>query len=62
MNATDIFPDQGTPRYTKPCSVVHEWLNSLTFKQQTVVLVALRGFDGVGKGDPSKPLIKVDKQ
>ena len=58
MNATDMFPDQGTLKYTKPCSVVHEWMNSLTFKQQTVVLVALRGFDGVGKGDPSKPLIK----
>lgn len=58
MKRADMFPDQRTQRYIKPCSVVQEWMNTLTFKQQTVVLVALRGFDGVGKGDPSKPLIK----
>ena len=58
MRRSDKFPHPAPTQFSKPCSVIHDWLNTLTFKQQTVVLVALRGFDGVGKGDPSKPLIK----
>ncbi|MBD5585117.1 MAG: hypothetical protein HDQ88_08540 [Clostridia bacterium] len=37
-------------------SVVHEWMNDLTFKQQTVVLSALRGCDGFPKEDVSKKI------
>lgn len=35
-------------------SVIQEWMNELSWKQQTVVLAALRGCDGVHKEDPSK--------
>lgn len=35
-------------------SVVQTWMNRLTWKQQTVVLAALRGCDGVSKDDISK--------
>ena len=40
------------------CSVVQEWLNVCSLKQQTVVLVALRGCDGVSKHDPSKFVVR----
>ena len=40
-------------------SVVKEWLGkSCTLKQQTVVLAAFRGCDGVPKNDPSKQFTK----
>lgn len=39
-------------------SVVRPWLANLSFKQQTVLLTALRGYDGVNKEDKSKPLVK----
>lgn len=41
-------------------SVVQEWLNnnSISFKQQTVVLSALRGCDGLTKEDISKKLVR----
>ena len=52
------FPIIPNEDFDKPCSVVRPWMNHLPFKMQTVMLVALRGFDGVGKHDRSKPLIK----
>ncbi len=39
-------------------SVVHPWLDDLTMKQQTVLLSALRGCDGVSKDDVSKVLVR----
>ncbi len=40
-------------------SVVLPWLaEHCSLKQQTVVLVALRGCDGLPKEDPSKPLVR----
>lgn len=35
-------------------SVVQEWLSTLSWKQQTVLLASFRGCDGVSKNDPSK--------
>lgn len=35
-------------------SVVQSWLSELNWKQQTVVLTALRGCDGIEKENPSK--------
>jgi hypothetical protein len=39
-------------------SVVRPWLNALPLMQQTVVLCALRGCDGLRKEDPSKQLVR----
>jgi hypothetical protein len=39
-------------------SVVQNWLNRLSWKQQTVLLASLRGCDGLGKNDPSKVFTK----
>jgi len=39
--------------------VVKEWLDKLTLKQQTVLLCAIRGCDGVPKGDISKELVRL---
>lgn len=52
------FPLVPEEPFQKPCSVMRPWTYNLSFRQQTVLMVALRGFDGVGKKDPSKPLIK----
>lgn len=38
--------------------VTQEWLVHLTLKQQTVVLSAIRGCDGVPKDDLSKPFVR----
>lgn len=38
--------------------VVREWLSDLTWKQQTVLLSAIRGCDGVSKHDPSKQFVR----
>lgn len=35
-------------------SVVQEWVSKLSWKQQTVLLCAIRGHDGVARDDPSK--------
>lgn len=55
MSPFPVIPDDYS---VKPRSVVREWVSALPYKQQTVLLVSLRGYDGVGKGDPSKPLVK----
>jgi len=39
-------------------SVVQEWINNLSWKQQTVLLAAFRGCDGLPKSDPSKRFTK----
>lgn len=39
-------------------SVMKRWLSSLTLKQQTVLLSALRGCDGKSKEDPSKTVTR----
>lgn len=39
-------------------SIVKEWISSLPYKQQAVLLLALRGCDGVPKNDPAKPLVR----
>ena len=39
--------------------VVQPWLDDLTYKQQTVLLSAIRGCDGVSKDDISKKLVRV---
>lgn len=39
-------------------SVVQEWMSDLTLKQQTVVLSALRGCDGLPKDDLSKKIAR----
>lgn len=52
------FPGVPDEPYTKPCSVVRPWINNLSFKQQTVLLTALRGVDGKEKQDASKPFCK----
>lgn len=38
--------------------VLQDWLEPLTYKQQTVLLCALRGCDGVMKNDPSKAVVR----
>lgn len=38
--------------------VVRDWIGKCSFKQQAVLLSALRGCDGLGKEDPSKPLVR----
>lgn len=40
-------------------SVVQDWMQNITWKQQTVVLAAMRGCDGVGKDDVSKKVHKL---
>lgn len=39
-------------------SVVQDWMNGISFKQQTVILTALRGCDGAGKYASCKPFVK----
>lgn len=39
-------------------TVVQDWLSNCTLKQQTVLLCALRGCDGVSKEDPSKTFVR----
>lgn len=39
-------------------SVVRDWLENITLKQQTVVLTAIRGCDQVAKYDVSKKIIR----
>jgi len=39
-------------------SVVQSWLQTMSLKQQTVVLCALRGCDGLPKEDQSKALVR----
>ena len=39
-------------------SVIQEWLSTCSFKQQVVVLSALRGCDGIPKEDGSKALTR----
>lgn len=38
--------------------VVRDWIKELPWKQQTVLLSAIRGCDGVSKHDPSKAFIR----
>lgn len=38
--------------------VIKPWVCSLSWKEQTVLLSALRGCDGVGKNDISKKIIR----
>lgn len=38
--------------------VVQEWIEELPWKQQTVLLSAIRGCDGVSKHDPSKQFVR----
>lgn len=42
----------------KPQSVTQEWCNSLPFMQQSVLLTAVRGPDGLPKYHPSKYLLR----
>lgn len=58
MIETTDFPGVPDDAFEKPCSVVRPWLNNLSFKQQTVVLTALRGVDGKEKQDASKNFCK----
>lgn len=39
-------------------SVVRDWVTELTWKQQTVLLTAIRGCDDRPSNDPSKPIIQ----
>lgn len=39
-------------------TVTQDWLESLSFKQQTVLLTALRGCDGISKEDCTKKLVR----
>lgn len=51
--------DEDKRPYKERCGhVVNDWLTDLSYKQQTVVLTALRGCDGVPKEDLSKKLIR----
>lgn len=60
----DAFDEEAFARQRKlqrdrgPGSVVQAWLSRATLKQQTVVLCALRGCDGLPKEDPAKPLVR----
>ena len=57
--ASAPFDFMPKPKQTSPISVVQPWLAYCSLKQQTVVLVALRGCDGLPKEDPSKKLVRV---
>ena len=39
-------------------SVIQDWVSSLTLMQQTVLLTAIRGPDGLRKESPAKPLLR----
>lgn len=39
-------------------SVLQDWVNDLSFMQQTVLLTAIRGPDGIGKYHPTKYLLR----
>lgn len=52
------FPSVPNEAFQKPCSVVRSWVSGCSFKQQTVLLTALRGVDGAIKQDPSKNFCK----
>lgn len=52
------FPGVPDVKFSKPCCVVRQWVFKLSFKQQTVLLTALRGVDGKEKQDMSKNLCK----
>jgi hypothetical protein len=40
-------------------TVVQDWVSSLTWKQQTVLLASFRGCDSLPKNDPSKTFTKM---
>ena len=42
----------------QPRSVMQDWTHRLTFMQQTVLLTAVRGPDGLRKNSPAKPLLR----
>ncbi|MEL6959823.1 MAG: hypothetical protein AAGL89_12815 [Pseudomonadota bacterium] len=60
----DIHPKDGRPWISEPQSekprkiVTQEWTHGLTCMQQTVLLTAIRGPDGVAKYHPCKFLIR----
>jgi hypothetical protein len=39
-------------------SVLHDWVHSLPFQMQAVLLTAIRGADGMPKHDNSKPIVR----
>lgn len=41
-----------------PRTVLQDWTHHLTFMQQTVLLTAIRGPDGLRKDSPAKPLLR----
>ncbi len=49
--------DKITP-FTERRSVLQDWVSTLTFMQQTVLLTAIRGPDGVHKDHPVKTLLR----
>jgi hypothetical protein len=42
----------------QPRTVMQDWTLHLTFMQQTVLLTAIRGPDGLRKNSPAKPLLR----
>lgn len=42
----------------KPCSVTQEWVQQLSFMQQSVLLTAIRGPDGVEKNHGAKAILR----
>lgn len=43
---------------TQSRSVLQDWTQKLSFMQQTVLLTAIRGPDGLRKDSPAKPLLR----
>lgn len=43
---------------TKMTSVLQDWVQQMTFRQQGVLVLALRGPDGVPKEDAAKPIVR----
>lgn len=41
-----------------PGGIAQDWVSGLAYRMQAVLLSSMRGCDGKGKDDPSKPLIR----
>lgn len=53
------WPDTKTTKASKlPPPVIQEWVQRLSFMQQSVLLSGIRGPDGVRKQHPCKPLLR----
>lgn len=56
VNFPEDAPSNGTRTITR--SILYDWVQELGLRHQGVLLAAMRGCDGVGKQDVTKPIMR----